>query len=253
MTNKELEVLKNQFIEKMFKNEWVRKIENGNFIDDDLLRYCLDKAWPDAIIYVRKKNSQNDETILNSVEDIKNLVFSEIKQNSYQKNYDQWHDDMCKNTTFGMRYGVWQKYINMCFKYIYCINDKLKNPINFDFNNCHMPLDDNSLLWCRNNEITTIEAWNNISRDEYINIRDGIKNYLRGNKNIDNALQIDFIVWRVKKICDVLIKIKNIDDDLEGLDNCKEWFSKCGYDIKDKDKVKSVTKEMEKLINYINK
>ncbi len=46
------------------------------------------------------------------------------------------------------------------------------SPLSIDFTKCHIPLDDNTLLWCRNNKITQVTAWNSIGRDDYIAIRD---------------------------------------------------------------------------------
>ena len=152
MNQQQEQTLKNQFIELTFRKDWQKELDKTpkSYSDEEeLIKYCLSKAWPDAIIYVRKKKTPNDATILANAATIKQLLFDDIKTSAWGNDFDTWHDRMCSNTNFGMRYGVWQKFINMSFKYIYCINDKLDNPITLDFKKCHIPLDDNTLLWCR--------------------------------------------------------------------------------------------------------
>jgi len=107
--------LKNQFVELTFSKEWKKKLSEKSYSDKDLIKYCLSKAWPDAIIYVRKKNSPSDSTILANAEKIKERLFDNINSSAWGNNFDAWHDNMCSNTDFGMRYGVWQKFINMSF------------------------------------------------------------------------------------------------------------------------------------------
>lgn len=251
MNQQQEQALKNQFIELTFSTAWQRKLDEQSYSDTDLIKYCLSKAWPDAIIYVRKKNSPSDSIILENAEEIKQRLFDAIITSAWGNNFDAWHDNMCSNTDFGMRYGVWQKFINMSFKYIYCINDKLANPITLDFKNCHIPLDDNTLLWCRNKEITDITAWNNVNRNQYICIRDGVRNEIETNSNVDNALQLEFLVWRIKKACDVLQHIKNLKDNLEGLETSMSFFRDCGFDLENNSNVTAVLNQIDILKEYI--
>ena len=247
------QTLKNQFVELTFNKEWQKKLDKTpkSYSDAELIEYCLSKAWPDAIIYVRKKNSPSDSTILANAEKIKRLLFDNIDSSAWGDDFDTWHDNMCSNTDFGMRYGVWQKFINMSFKYIYCINDKLNNPITLDFKNCHIPLDDNTLLWCINKGITDIKAWNSVTQNEYKRIRDGVHNEIQNHSNVDNALQLEFLVWRIKKICDVLKNIKNLKDNLEGLGTALSFFEGCGFDLENNSNVTAVLNQMDILKEYI--
>ena len=251
MSQQQEQTLKNQFIELTFSKEWKKKLDKKSYSDKDLIEYCLSKAWVDAIIYVRKKNTQSDSTILENAEEIKQLLFDAITTSAWDDDFDSWHDNMCSNTNFGMRYGVWQKFINMSFKYLYCINDKLDNPIKLDFKECHIPLDDNTLLWCRNRGITNATAWNKVTQKEYILIRNGIRKEIAGNPNVDSAMQLEFVVWRIKKVCDVLQNIKNLKDTLEGLETSVSFFQACGFDIENNANVAAVLKQMEVLKEYI--
>ena len=127
----------------------------------------------------------------------------------------------------------------------------MDNPITLDFENCHIPLDDNTLLWCRNKGITDIKAWNNVSRNQYINIRNGVRNEIGSNSNVDNALQLEFLVWRIKKVCDVLRHIKNLKDNLDGLDTAISFFRDCGFDIENNSNVTAVLNQLDILKEYI--
>lgn len=252
--NQERELtLKNQFIELTFSTAWQKKLDEKSYSDNDLIKYCLSKAWLDAIIYVRRKNAPSDSTILENAEKIKQLLFVDITTSAWNKgeNFDTWHNNMCSKTDFGMRYGVWQKFINMSFKYIYCINDKLDKPIELDFKECHIPLDDNTLLWCRNKAITDITAWNKVNQNQYIPIRDGIRKEIESNSNVDSALQFEFLVWRIKKVCDVLQHIKNLKDNLEGLETSISFFRDCGFNLEDNSNVTAVLNQMDILKEYI--
>ena len=251
MNQEQEQALKNQFIKLTFNKVWQKKLDEKSYSDNDLIKYCLSKAWPDAIIYVRKKNSPNDSIILANAEGIKQRLFDDITASAWNDNFDAWHDNMCSNTDFGMRYGVWQKFINMSFKYIYCINDKLRKPITLDFKKCHIPLDDNTLLWCRNKGITDIKAWNSVTQNEYKRIRDGVHNEIENHSNVDNALQLEFLVWRIKKICDVLKNIKNLKDNLEGLGTALSFFGDCGFDLENNSTVTAVLNQMDILKEYI--
>ena len=252
MNQQQEQTLKNQFIELTFSEEWQKKLDKTpTYSDEELIEYCLSKAWPDAIIYVRKKKTPNDATILANAATIKQRLFVDIKNSAWGNDFDAWHDRMCSDTSFGMRYGVWQKFINMSFKYIYCINDKLTNPITLDFKNCHIPLDDNTLLWCNSKGITGITAWNSVTQNEYIRIRDGVHNQIANNSNVDNALQLEFLVWRIKKICDVLKNIKNLKDNLEGLGTALSFFGDCGFDLENNSNVTAVLNQMDILKEYI--
>lgn len=252
MTAPQEQTLKNQFVESTFSKEWKKKLIEKSYSDKDLIKYCLGKAWFDAIIYVRKKNSPSDSTILANAEKIKERLFAAITNSAWSgEGFDTWHNKMCSDTDFGMRYGVWQKFINMSFKYMYCINDKLKNPINLDFQECHIPLDYNTLLWCRNRGITDITSWNKVTQTEYILIKDGIRKEIKSISSIDSALQLEFVVWRIKKICDVLQHIKNLKDNLDGLETSKSLFQDCGFNLENDLDVTAVLNRMDILKEYI--
>jgi len=252
MDSLQIQTLKEQFIELTFSKDWKQRLCQGAYTDNELIRYCLDKSWPDAIIYVRKKNTPNDITIVEHAKEIKDILFDCIIRHTWNNDFDAWHDELCQKTDFGMRYGVWQKFINIVFKYIFCINDKLENPISVDLNQCHLPLDDNTLLWCRNKGFTTITSWNYISQEEYITIRENIQKFLESNEEIKSAVLIDFLVWRMKKICDVLKGIKNLRDDFQGLSGFEDWFATCGFNLNDPKELLTVLDQIDKFKSYAN-
>lgn len=43
-------------------------------------------------------------------------------------------------TDYGMRYGVWQKFINLVFKNLYCVNE-LFSEFKDIWSKCHCPID----------------------------------------------------------------------------------------------------------------
>ena len=200
MTIEQEQTLKQQFVDQAFSKKWKEKLQSKNFSDKELINYCLDKAWRDAIIFVRMRTRAEDTEILSNQDAIKGAIYNSIVNREWGDDFDRWHDEVCKKEGNGMRYGVWQKFINMSFKYLYCINDQLNKSLGIDFAKCHLPLDDNTLLWCRNNNITQVKAWNSIERGEYLKIRDWVKAFIQKNPNdFEGALQLDFIVWRIKK------------------------------------------------------
>ena len=91
MNQEREQTLKNQFIELTFSTVWQKKLNEKSYSDNDLIKYCLSKAWPDAIIYVRKKNSPSDSTILKNSEGIKQRLFDDITASAWDNDFDAWH------------------------------------------------------------------------------------------------------------------------------------------------------------------
>lgn len=123
-----------------FKNTFSKvaksSIDNKNYILD----YCLTKrAWKDAVI---REKFNSTSTIIKNKLDIIAILKKELVGNivSICDNYDAWHDRICNITDYGMRYGVWQKFINMVFKNLYCVN-KLFSGFKDIWSKCHCPID----------------------------------------------------------------------------------------------------------------
>ena len=87
--------------------------------------------------------------------------------------------------------------------------------------------------------------------NQYIDIRNGVQNEIGSNSNVDNALQLEFLVWRIKKVCDVLQHIKNLKDNLDGLDTAISFFRDCGFDIENNSNVTAVLNQLDILKEYI--
>ena len=163
---------------------------------DDILHYCIyAKAWNDAMQYERcvtnSKIVPNRDLITRKLE-------NELKNNLLyiENDFDAWHREMCVDTSYGMRCGVWQKLINMSFKYIYCARVKKDMLAQFDgvFAHCHCPIDSKiaeRILKLMNEadarygliksvSISGATNWNNID--------------YAANENL-TALEFDFVHW----------------------------------------------------------
>ena len=88
---------------------------------EEILNYCIKKGWVDAAIYEKTKSPKSD--IIINAEQIKESLKNQIVKLSPTVEYDSWHNNLCLSKTYGMRYGIWQKLINMTFKYLYCFKD----------------------------------------------------------------------------------------------------------------------------------
>lgn len=195
-----------KFCENQFSKE-AQKMENAN----DILDYCIKKAWVDATQRERFKG-QNSEIIKNK-ESITSNLKKEIGNLEISSDYDTWHEKMCSNTKHEMTYGIWQKLINMTFKYMYCRRKKFPN---IDFSKCHCPID--SIIAQRAVTLSIVceveisektvsiarsgkTNWNNMGPSDYVNVRKNIQEIKKEFriKNSDTRdpteLEFDFLFW----------------------------------------------------------
>lgn len=184
----------------------------------EILGYCLDKAWADATQRERFMGQRSE--IINNKEKIKNALRTEIESRKFSADYDTWHNNMCNNNEHGMKYGIWQKFINMTFKYMYCFKQQHKDEdsdfSDIDFTNCHCPIDSviaqRAVTLCivcgtkPSEEIVSIARngktnWNNMELRDYENVRkniqDIIKEFKINNSDTRNPteLEFDFLFW----------------------------------------------------------
>ena len=133
--------------------------------------------------------------------------------NNFAVNYLIWHGNVCNSVQFGMRYGVWQKFINMTFKYLYCfrnipeVNEReipwvqLHCPIDsiiakrvLPLMNTYNILDNDHLVESIANNGSHHISWNYISPGQYDRFQNIIRN-LNSNTDTPSNLFFDFIYW----------------------------------------------------------
>ena len=195
------------FINVVFSKEAKKKLAEND--REFLLDYILEKkAWIDATIYERK---QKPSTIMSNKRMIITTLADEINSNAQEicRDFQNWHKKICRRTDFGMRYGVWQKFVNMTFKYLYCMKDLFPE---FDsiWSQCHCPID-TIIAKSLNTQLQRIGAsqaelelsylisrskkisWNNISEKNYETFQKQVLQVCE----VDNItpLQFDFLYW----------------------------------------------------------
>lgn len=202
MKTNELENKVRDFKQKYFSKEAQRLKDR-----DKLLDYCIRKAWADAMQRERFEGIKKS-IILQNRESIKKRLKEEIEKNDYAPDFDGWHIKMCKNTDYGMRVGVWQKFINMTFKYLYCIKEYFPE-INFKY--CHCPIDsviakklrDKMKEGENNYELVDSIAnsgkdnWNNINYEKYLEFEEIVRIKIERIKSDTDMskLAFDFLNW----------------------------------------------------------
>ena len=206
-----------KFCENQFSKE-AQKMENT----EDILDYCIRKAWADATQRERFKGQKSK--IIQNKDSITSILKKEIENLELFSNYDVWHNEMCSrydawyneahsDTEHENTYGIWQKLINMTFKYMYCRYTKFPN---IDFSKCHCPIDsiiaqrvvtlgivceveisDKTVSIARSGKTN----WNNMEPSDYENVRkniqDIIKEFKINNSDTRNPteLEFDFLFW----------------------------------------------------------
>ena len=188
-----------QFKEGSFRNNNYPKEK------DELLYWIIDKkAFRDATIAERFNTSS---LIMKNGKEVKKILYEEIRENQKEilADFDKWHNLICENDEFGEKYGVWQKLINMTFKYMYCVKEYFPE---FDevWDKCHCPLDSRILeglyyvLKAQRLNGTPcdelkqkVTKWNSITPDTYKDVQN--KLLFICNKNNISRLEYDFIIW----------------------------------------------------------
>lgn len=92
-----------------------------------------------------------------------------------------------------------KKIVNMGFKYLYCLN---KSHPNAKFDKRDIPLDKNILdfyysyrakLNIKNDK--KIASWSKITKDQYLQIQDNLKQYIKDLGFDMNPIEAEFIIW----------------------------------------------------------
>ncbi len=196
---------KEYFYEHYFSSEAKSLSKNKQWI----LNYCIRKAWVDATISERFNKSS---LIIANKKSIVAFVEKELTNNTEYicSNFNQWHNSVCEKTDFDMRYGVWQKLINMTFKYLYCVKETFPE-FNEVWKECHCPIDtiiskqvynQLSKMNVTPNELVlskkiaksdTVINWNNITKKDYCKMQSQIKQICK--KERIYSLEFDFLYW----------------------------------------------------------
>lgn len=192
-----------------------------DYSNEELLHYCIKtKAWNDAIQYARKigGNAIDHETEI--IEFLVDEISDENKFAKVKSNFDEWYRSILENAEkygvkqdWGMNPGLWQKLINMSFKYLYCVKDRFPKLDNI-WSKCHCPIDsiiltrlynvlnENCLYEKNSAEFSCIRAyanredyksWNALTIEDYDIIQRVIKRVC--TENYITPLQFDFIYW----------------------------------------------------------
>jgi hypothetical protein len=175
-----------------------------------ILSYCLRKGWIDAI--ARERFTQHSKIIANAPTIIASLRKGIVDLSESVCNFESWHNSLCMSSEYGMRYGVWQKFINMTLKYLYCFKDVPSIKGRIPWNDLHCPIDsviagqtflimqqlgiadaDKIIESIAKNGLLGV-SWNNINKDEYEHVQSTVSD-LCMLQHIPSKLAFDFIYW----------------------------------------------------------
>ena len=188
-----------------FSCEAKNAINNKEFI----MNYCLkNRAWKDTVI--REKFIKESEVIKNK-DNIIAILKNELVNNTTVicDDFDKWHDSLCSNNSYGMKYGLWQKFINMTFKNLFCVKTMF---CEFDsiWDKCHCPIDTiiSKSIYEQLKEMGVEKSelelsykisqsdkeinWNNISQENYKKLQKQIGLICEDSIT---PLQFDFLFW----------------------------------------------------------
>lgn len=195
------------FYDDQFSKEAKKHISNKEYIFHYIIEKC---AWKDATI---RERYNRDSEIIKNKELIIEFLEKELSNNvaGICSDYHKWHNKICTLNIFGMRYGVWQKFINMTFKYLYCVRDIFPE-FNEIWKECHCPIDTviakqihKKLLEMNiktselmlSDKISKSDSkinWNYICQKDYATIQEQVKQIC--NKENIYPIEFDFLYWK---------------------------------------------------------
>jgi hypothetical protein len=187
-------------IEFMIKNIFGRDIDFSNV--DSIVLKCIDKAYMDMLsggrFYVNHLEGFNKKNIITNVKQI-------LEKFNYKYSIEMLNETIClfgnkekigikgNNNNYATRLGLSQKIINMTYKYLYCINEFIKE-LNIDYSLCDCPID--SIVLKR---LNINSCWTKLEMKEYSKIQEEITLLLKIDHKEDyevlGNLLLDFIVW----------------------------------------------------------
>lgn len=193
-----------------FKNTFSKAAKKAITDKEFMLDYCINnRAWKGAVI--RERFNKESKIIKNRAA-ISKILKDELVGNvdAICKNFDEWHANLCNRTDYGMRYGVWQKFVNMLFKNLYCVKELFPEYERI-WDKCHCPIDTriakilyeqlkvrglskDELELSRKISKSTGITWNSIDEENYKLFQNQIMMICK-QENL-TLLQFDFKYWK---------------------------------------------------------
>lgn len=118
-----------------------RRISRGIATDAELLQYCISKrAFGAATAY---EHFVPDSRIICEKEAIVQAAIEKIAQLQPGINYDEWLYTACRDTEYSMRFGIWQKILNITLKFMYLFHCRGGYFADYAWvwEQCHCPVD----------------------------------------------------------------------------------------------------------------
>lgn len=189
----------------------------------DIYDYAVRQAYLDMCRTVRgagapPKNKRVQEALEMASRSLRDYFGGKPKIKS--EAFDSWMQSVLLNVGMPAKFtvGQSQKIINMAFKYLYCCDDYRSDKKDY-FVNCHMPLDDYTLTWYKNecSPDWRKEAWSVI--DDVLAYYD-IQSAIREKLNGQNVLVAEFSIWSQEKRTRELIELKTAAQRILDSGNC---------------------------------
>lgn len=183
-----------------------RKISRNTATEYELLYYCICKrAFGAATAY---EHFNHGSLIMQRKEEIVRSAIEKIGQLTPNTNYDEWLYASCRDNEYGMRFGVWQKILNLALKYMYLFYRQSDGVYFADYaevwDKCHCPVDKiirgivvekvrNSELDADINYLNDI-TWNFITEEQYAYFQTVINSFCE-REGISSKMFFDIIYW----------------------------------------------------------
>lgn len=202
-----------EFFESAFSKPMKAAIKAHNATEDTVQDYCLQKAWWDA---TRRERYNAGSPIMINNKNIKQILKQELLNNDkVLSDFELWHSSLCKNDEYGMKYGIWQKFINMAFKYMFCCKDVAGYFPQYDsvWAKCHCPIDSiiakniyeilksdssysveaNELKLVKSISVSGKISWNNLNEEQYNLFQEQVKKICA--KESVSPMEFDVLHW----------------------------------------------------------
>ena len=215
--NETTKIKASEFFEEAFSKTMKTAIGAKSATEEAVLDYCLLKAWKDAAL--RERFNAGSPIIANK-EKIKLVLKQELlHSDKIVSDFELWHSTLCKNGEYGMKYGIWQKFINMTFKYMFCCNVVAGYFPQYDsvWAKCHCPIDSiiakitcellssdtqysataEELALVKSISVSGTVSWNTLNEEQYNLFQKQVKRIC--DRESVSPLEFDFLHWEQRK------------------------------------------------------